>query len=145
VREIDSRVALAGFDEPAHLLPDPGNFIRSVVRDGAVAPGEDFHDVWFSLISALDEDVRRDVDEVQTPRQVPMFFNHVGKGGCVVGFYPIDDYDGFRVVCGNRIGGGTFVGSDLWLFTPLQERLDASVSLLQQRLVNRDAPRRVRI
>ena len=30
MREIDSRVTLAGFDEPRQLLPDPG--------DGAVAP-----------------------------------------------------------------------------------------------------------
>lgn len=81
MREIYCRVASAGCDESAHLWPDLSDLVGSIVRDGAEAASENFHDVGSHLILALREDVRRGQDEIQPPRHVPTFCNHSVTGG----------------------------------------------------------------
>ena len=65
VREIDSRAALAGFDERSLLPANPRDPIGSTVQEGAGAPSENFQDAGLPRVPAL--------DEVEPPRHVPMF------------------------------------------------------------------------
>lgn len=104
VGEVNSRMATTGFHVLVHLLPELGNGIGRIVRNRAITPGEDFHDVPFSLVLALEENVRRGEDEIQSPSDVPMCCEDFDEGPFFVGLDLVGDDHGFRGVIGDRGG-----------------------------------------